>query len=30
MPSAAVLEQKKQAVAALAEELMNSCAGFFV
>ncbi|MBO5359718.1 MAG: 50S ribosomal protein L10 [Clostridia bacterium] len=30
MPSAAVLEQKKQAVAALAEELKNSCAGVIV
>ena len=30
MPSAAVLEQKKQAVAALAEELKNSCAGVSV
>ena len=30
MPSAAVLEQKKQAVAALAEDLKNSCAGVIV
>ena len=30
MPSAAVLESKKQAVAALAEDLKNSCAGVIV
>ena len=30
MPSASVLEQKKQAVSALAEELKNSCAGVLV
>lgn len=30
MPSSKVLEQKKQAVAALAEELKNSCAGVIV
>ena len=30
MPSAAVLESKKQAVAALTEELKNSCAGVIV